>query len=54
MKTIVDKNTGEVLFAIETEDFFLAETETVVYEVLIENFENPHYNFETKSFYNKI
>ena len=50
IKTIVDKNTGEVLYAslVEVE---LQENEMLVY-ASSENF--THYNFETQEFYDKI
>ena len=50
IKTIVDKNTGEVLYAslVEVE---LQENEMLV-NASSENF--THYNFETQEFYDKI
>lgn len=52
MKTIIDKNTGKVLYAtvIELE---LIENEIAIDELLTEVMENPYFNFETKTFYNK-
>ena len=50
MKTIVDINTGEVLYAtvIETE---LQENQIEINDLLTENFVKPYWNFETLSFY---
>ena len=50
INTIVDKNTGEVLYAslVEVE---LQENEMLV-NASSENF--THYNFETQEFYDKI
>ena len=48
MQTVIDKNTGQVLYCFfeETE---ISENETIVVEIATGNF----YNFETKEFYNK-
>jgi hypothetical protein len=53
MKTIVNKTTGKVLYStgIITD---ILDNETTIDEILTENFDNPHYNFETKQFYNKV
>jgi hypothetical protein len=50
MKTIVDINTGEVIYAtvIETE---LQENQIEINDLLTENFVKPYWNFETLSFY---
>lgn len=50
MKTIVDSNTGKVLYAtsIETE---LQENEIEIDALLTESFVNPYWDFETFSFY---
>jgi hypothetical protein len=53
MKTIIDKNTGKVLYGSAIE-VHLFENEIQVAEVLTENFENPYFNFETRTFYNKV
>ena len=52
MKTIIDKNTGQVLYAsiIEVD---LSENEIAIDELLTESLENPYFDFETKTFYNK-
>lgn len=52
MKTIIDKFTGQVLYAtiIEVE---LLENEIAIDEVLTEYFENPYFGLETRTFYNK-
>jgi len=53
MKTIIDKNTGKVLYCsmIEVE---LSENEIAIDELLTEEMENPYFDFNTKTFYNKI
>jgi hypothetical protein len=53
MKTIINKNTGQVLYCsmVEVE---LLENEIAIEELLTEEMENPYFNFETKTFYNKI
>jgi len=53
MKTIVDKKTGRVLFGtiIEVE---LLENEIAIEESLTQEMENPYFDFNTKTFYNKI
>lgn len=50
MKTIIDKITGQVLYAtiVEVE---LLENEIAINEVLTEYFENPYFDFKTKTFY---
>jgi hypothetical protein len=53
MKTIIEKNTGKVLFGTIIE-INLLDNQMAVDEELLEYFENPYYNFETKTFYNKI
>lgn len=52
MKTVIDKNTGKVLYATII-DIDLLENEIIVDEFVVDNFENPYFNFETKTFYNK-
>ena len=52
MKTIIDKNTGQVLYATAIE-LELIENEIAIDELLTENMENPYFDFETKIFYNK-
>jgi len=53
MKTIIDKNTGQVLYCsmIEVE---LLENEIAIDELLTEEMENPHFDFEKRIFYNKL
>ena len=53
MKTIIDKFTGQVLYGsiIEVE---LLENEIAIDELLTEYFENPYFDFETRTFYDKI
>ncbi len=50
MQTIIDKNTGELLYttvvAVE-----LQENEIAVNDLLNESFVRPFYNFETNTFY---
>jgi hypothetical protein len=53
MKTIIDKNTGKVLYATAIE-LELIENEIAIDELLTENMENPYFDFETKVFYDKI
>ena len=50
MKTIINKITGQVLYAsiIEVE---LLENEIAIDELLTEAFENPYFDFKTKTFY---
>jgi len=53
MKTIINKNTGKVLYCsmVKVE---LLENEITIEELLTEEMENPYFDFETKTFYNKI
>jgi hypothetical protein len=50
MKTIIDKNTGKVLYATAIE-LELIENEIAIDELLTEVMENPFFNFETRTFY---
>ena len=50
MKTIIDKKTGKVLYAT-LQEIKLLKTEKQIDEVLTENFDDPYYDFETKTFY---
>ena len=52
MKSIIDKNTGKLICATAIEIEVL-ENEMLIDELLTEEMENPHFNFETKTFYNK-
>jgi len=50
MKTIIDKNSGKLLYAVlEVEN--LQSNELAIDELLTENFVNPYFNFETRIFY---
>jgi len=53
MKTIINKFTGQVLYATIVEVDIL-ENEIAIDEVLTEVLENPYFNFETRTFYNKL
>lgn len=53
MKTIVDSITGKVLFATLVE-IQLAESEVAIDELLTEPLENPHFNFETRTFFDLV
>lgn len=50
MKLIINKFTGQVLYATIVEVDIL-ENEIAIDEVLTEYFENPYFDFETKTFY---
>jgi hypothetical protein len=50
MKTIIDKNSGKVLYCV-TEITTLQDNEIAVDELLTENFVSAFYNFENKEFY---
>jgi hypothetical protein len=50
MKTIVNMVTGKVLYATLVE-IQLAENEIAIDELLVDPFENPHFNFENRTFY---
>ena len=51
MKTIIDKNTGQVLYCsmVEVE---LLQNEMSIDELLTQEMENPYFDFETRTFYN--
>ena len=51
MKTIINKITGQVLYAtiVEVE---LLENEIAIDELLTEAFENPYFDFNSKTFFN--
>jgi hypothetical protein len=53
MKTIINLMTGKVLFATLVE-IELLEDQIAIDEVVTEPFENPHFNFETREFFDKI
>jgi hypothetical protein len=50
MKTIVNINTGKVLFATSI-DIDLQENEIAIDNLLQDNFVNPYWNFENSTFY---
>ncbi len=50
MKTIIDKNTGEVLFATLNE-VDLKQNEIAIDNLLQDNFANPYWSFENSTFY---
>ena len=50
MKTIIDVNTGKVLYTTLTE-VILQENEIEIETLITENFLKPYWNFETLSFY---
>jgi hypothetical protein len=52
MKSIIDKNTGKLICATAIEIDIL-ENEMLIDELLTEEMENPYFDFETKTFYNK-
>ena len=53
MKTIIDSITGKVLFATFVE-IELFEDQIAIDEVVTEPFENPHFNFETRTFFDLV
>lgn len=50
MRTVIDINTGKLLYAtnIEVE---LQSNEIIIDEILTSNFANPYFNFTTRTFY---
>lgn len=50
MKTVLDKESGKVLYAI-TDDIKLIDSEIAVDELVTEIMLKPFYNFDTKQFY---
>lgn len=54
MKTIIDKITGKVSFSTMLDEFDLLDSEIIIYELLTEPFENPYFDFDTETFYNKV
>jgi hypothetical protein len=52
MKTIIDKNTGKVLYCRKDEPTL--ENEMAVDLLLTIPMENPYYDFNTQTFYDKI
>jgi hypothetical protein len=52
MKRIIDKNTGQLLYATLVE-IELQKNEMILEGDYDDNFENPYYDFKTDKFYNK-
>jgi hypothetical protein len=52
MKTIIDKNTGKLLYCREDEPTL--ENEMAIDLLLTTPMENPYYDFNTQIFYDKI
>ena len=53
MKTIINSITGQVLYSTIVEVDIL-ENEIAIDEILTEYFENPYFDFETRTFYEKL
>jgi len=53
MKTIINKFTGQVLYATIVE-VDLLDNEIAIDEILTVYFENPYFDFESRTFYDKI
>lgn len=53
MKSIIDKITGKLICATSIEVEVL-ENEMLIDELLTEPFDNTYFDFETRTFYNKI
>lgn len=55
IKTVIEKETGKVLFAFdESLPVDIQENQEVIPELLTEGFANPYFDFTTRSFYDKI
>lgn len=52
IKTVVDKNTGKVLYCRIDEP--TEDNEVAVEKLLTEPMENPYFDFTTRTFYDKI
>jgi hypothetical protein len=52
MKTIIDKNTGKVLYCRVDEP--TEENEIAIDDMLTEEMENPYFNFVTRTFYDNV
>jgi len=50
MKTIIETNTGKVLYTV-LDNFELQENQTAIDSLVTEDFINPYWNFETLSFF---
>jgi len=53
MKSIINKTTGQLICATSIEVEIL-ENEILIDELLTEQMDNPYFDFETRTFYNKI
>ena len=53
MKSIIDKITGKLICATAI-NIEVLDNEMLIDELLTEPFENPYFDFETRTFYNKI
>ena len=53
MKSIINKITGKLICATSI-DVEILDNEMLIDELLTEQFENPYFDFETRTFYNKI
>jgi hypothetical protein len=53
MKSIIDRNTGKLICATAIE-LQLLDNEIAIDELLTEIMENPYFDFETRTFYNKV
>lgn len=53
MKTVIDNTTGQFLYATLV-DVDLHENELLIDETLLEVLDNPYFDFESRTFYNKI
>lgn len=53
MKTIINKFTGQVLYASIVE-VYLLDNEIMIDEILTKSFKNPYFDFKSRTFYDKI
>jgi hypothetical protein len=53
MKSIIDRNTGKLICATAIE-LQLLENEIAIDELLTEEMENPYFDFNTRTFYDKV
>jgi hypothetical protein len=52
MKTLINKNTGQLICATAI-DIELLEDQMLIDELLTEEMENPYFDFETRTFYDR-
>lgn len=53
MKTIINQTSGKVLYSIiDGIEIDLIENEMIIEQMVTENYENTHYDFEKNIFYN--